>query len=147
MTRYTTKNDKDFSVRTPEENDASGIIEYSKILFASTDQVLTVAEEFTMTIDNEKAWINSFNNSSNSLIRVAEYDNNKIIGMLFFSGHNKIKASHSGEFGLSVHPDWQGVGIGRTLVLELLDWAKNNERIEKINLQVFATNQKAINLY
>jgi RimJ/RimL family protein N-acetyltransferase len=147
MTHYTTKHDKDFIVRTPDENDALKIIEYSKIIFASTDQVLTVAEEFNMTVDNEKTWINGFNHNPSSLIRVAENDKNEIIGLLFFAGHNKIKTSHSGEFGLSVHPDWQGVGIGRTLILELLDWGKTNDKIEKINLQVFATNKNAINLY
>lgn len=147
MTQYTTKNNRIFIVRSPDENDASTIIEYSKILFESTDQVLTTPEEFNMTVDNEKTWIKGFNKNPNSLLRVAENNENEMIGMLFFVGHNKTKASHSGEFGLSVHPAWQGVGIGRTLILDLLAWAKTGKKIEKVNLQVFSTNNKAIDLY
>ncbi|RYZ62929.1 MAG: GNAT family N-acetyltransferase [Chitinophagaceae bacterium] len=149
MTRnhHTTKNGKDFIVRAPDENDAFKIIEYSRLLFASTDQVLTVAEEFNMTVEKEKDWISGFNNSQNSMVRIAESNKGEIIGLLFFAGNSKLKASHSGEFGLSVHPDWQGVGIGRTLIGALLDWAKANDKIEKISLQVFATNKNAIRLY
>jgi hypothetical protein len=51
------KDGRQFIIRQPNEDDAEGIINYSKILFASTDQVLTTLEEYTITVDNEKIWI------------------------------------------------------------------------------------------
>jgi len=147
MNHYTTKHGEEYIVRAPDENDAVKLIDYSKLLFASTDQVLTVPEEFSMTVDREKEWLLSFTNTPNAFVRIAERGKSEIIGLLFFAGHPKSKASHSGEFGVSVHPGWQGAGIGRTLIGELLNWAKANDHIEKVSLQVFATNTKAIRLY
>jgi RimJ/RimL family protein N-acetyltransferase len=42
---------------------------------------------------------------------------------------------------------WRGRGIGTALLRTLLDWAESNPIIEKICLEVFATNENAIRLY
>jgi RimJ/RimL family protein N-acetyltransferase len=146
MNNHFTKDGKPLVIRKPTENDAENIINYSKILFASTDQVLTTLEEYTITVENEKIWINNFNQNPDALVLVAEL-NQQIVGLLFFIPQTKKKNCHTGEFGVSVHPDYQGNGIGRFLVEELLKWAKANVHIEKVFLNVFATNQRAIALY
>ncbi len=146
MTKHLTKDGRTFMVRKPDENDAANIISYSKILFASTDQTLTTLEEYTITVENEKAWINNLNNNPKSNLLIAEMAN-QIVGLLFFISNTKIKNAHTGEFGVSVHPDFQGIGIGRVLIETLLDWAKENAAIEKVYLNVFATNEQALRLY
>jgi len=73
--------------------------------------------------------------------------NEEIIGLLFFVPMTKIKNRHTGEFGVSVHPNHQGRGVGRALIKSLLNWANENDRIEKVFLNVFATNTTAIKLY
>jgi RimJ/RimL family protein N-acetyltransferase len=146
MNEYLTKDGRHFIIRQPTENDAVDIINYSKILFASTDQVLTTLEEYTITVEDEKCWINNLTQNPNSKILIAEL-NNKITGLLFFIPNAKIKNSHTGEFGVSVHPNFQGLGIGRHLIETLLNWAENNTQIEKVYLNVFATNKNAIKLY
>jgi RimJ/RimL family protein N-acetyltransferase len=146
MNTYVTKDGREFIVRRPTENDADDIIKYSRLLFASTDQLLTTLEEYSMTIENEKVWINNFNENPNSKILMAEF-NNQIIGLLFFATNPKKKNSHTGEFGVSVHPEFQGMRVGRTLVEALLSWARENPKIEKIYLNVFDTNRAAIKLY
>jgi RimJ/RimL family protein N-acetyltransferase len=145
-TTYLTKDEMKYVIRRPTESDAENIINYSKILFASTDQMLTTLEEYTITVENEKVWINNFNQNPDSLVLVAELDN-QIVGLLFFVPQPKKKNSHTGEFGVNVHPDYQQMGIGRALVEELLKWARANAKIEKVFLTVFHTNQKAIQLY
>jgi RimJ/RimL family protein N-acetyltransferase len=146
MTTYLTKDGREFIIRRPATNDAADIINYSKLLFASTDQLLTTLEEYCITVENEKGWINSFNENPNAKILVAEL-NNQIIGLLFFVTNPKIKNSHTGEFGVSVHPEFQGINVGRILVEALLTWARKNAKIEKIYLNVFDTNRHAIKLY
>ena len=146
MDQHLSRDGKKFIIRQPNESDAAGIIHYSKTLFASTDQVLTMPEEYAITIENEKIWINDFIKNPNSLLLVAEYEN-QIVGMLFFVPNSKKKNSHTGEFGVNVHPKFQGIGIGRKLIQMLIDWAKENNKIEKVTLSVFATNKKAIQLY
>lgn len=146
MQKHITKDGKDFVIRTPEENDAESILQFAKMLFASTDQVLTTPEEFTLTVEDEKAWINSFSNNPNAIALIATFDN-KVIGLLFFAAQTRKKIAHTGEFGVSVHPGYQAKGIGRALIESLISWANNNSQVEKVCLQVLATNTPAIRLY
>ena len=83
MSRHVAKNGQEFSIRQPTEEDAADIINYSKVLFTSTDQVLTTLEEYVVTIENEKIWINDFNKNPNALVLIAEL-NGKLAGLLFF---------------------------------------------------------------
>jgi RimJ/RimL family protein N-acetyltransferase len=121
MDKYLMKDGRQFIIRQPKEGDAEGIINYSKILFASTDQVLTTLEEYTITVDNEKIWIQNLNDNPNALLLIAQH--------------------------VSVHPNFQGMGIGRRLIETLLAWANENKQIEKIFLTVFDTNNNALKLY
>ncbi len=146
MDTHSTKDGYAFIVRRPMEEDAESIITYSKKIFASTDQVLTTLEEYKITVENEKVWINNFNLNPDALLLVAEM-NSQIVGMLFFMPNSKKKNAHTGEFGVNVHPEFQGKGIGKKLIETLISWARENSRIEKVYLNVFATNRAAIHLY
>jgi RimJ/RimL family protein N-acetyltransferase len=146
MDIHFTKNNEAFIIRVPSEQDAQNIISYAKTMFASTDQLLTTPEEYTITLEDEKVWINNSSNKFNSIILIAEL-NNQVIGLLDFATKGKKKMSHIGELGVSVHPAYQGYGVGQKLIETFLKWAISNEQIEKVFLNVFATNKRAINLY
>ena len=107
---------------------------------------MTTLEEYIITVDNEKKWIDNFNKNPNSLLLIADMSNT-IVGLLFFNPNTKTKNLHTGEFGVNVHPKYQGLGIGQALIENLLLWARQNDQIEKLFLQVFATNYKALKLY
>ncbi len=146
MNRSQSNKNNAYTIRKPIESDAQAIINYSKLLFSSTDQVLTLPEEYKISIEDEKTWINTFNANPNALALVAETAGN-IIGFLFFIPHPKKKMAHTGEFGVSVHPQFQKQGIGKALVDALLIWAMAHPVIEKVFLNVFATNTHAVRLY
>lgn len=146
MNEYFTKGGSRFTIEIPTIEDAEKIIQHSKQIFSSTDQVLTTPEEYKMTVENEIEWIERINKNPNSILLIAKGDN-QIMGFLFFIQNSKKKASHTGEFGVNVHPKYQGQGIGHKLVDTLLKWAKANQQIEKVILQVFASNKNAIELY
>jgi RimJ/RimL family protein N-acetyltransferase len=146
MNNYLTKDGRQFLIRQPSVDDAEAIINYSKILFASTDQVLTTLEEYTITVENEKTWVQNLNDNPNALLLIAHH-NNQIVGFLFFMPNTKKKNVHTGEFGVNVHPNFQGIGIGYRLIETLLAWARDNKQIEKVSLKVFSTNIQAIKLY
>jgi len=146
MSEHFTKNGTPYIIRQVAEDDAESLIAYSKTVFASTDQVLTTLEEYTISVADEKTWINNISKNPNSKLLIAELEG-RIVGFLFFIGQQKIKIAHVGELGINVHPDYQGLGIGRALMESLIEWAGNHNQIEKIVLQVFATNHKAISLY
>jgi RimJ/RimL family protein N-acetyltransferase len=139
-------NQQALTLRIPSEADAQAIITYAKFMFASTDQVITTPGEYTMTPEQEAVWIQSMNQDPNSYILIAEMDH-MVVGLLDFSPKTKIKTQHTGEFGISIHPNYRSKGIGRQMVQQLLEWAKGSENIEKVILQVFASNPHAIRLY
>lgn len=70
-----------------------------------------------------------------------------VIGMLNFRNHSRRRMAHHGHFGITVHHDWRGMGIGRHLISTLLEWARASPIIEKVCLGVFATNLRAQKLY
>lgn len=59
---------------------------------------------------------------------------------------------HVGVLGLGVHPDAQGIGVGRALMERLLEWARAHRdadggRVLRVELYVRADNPRAIALY
>ena len=146
MKKQFTRNGIAFTVRRAQEEDAEGIIAYSKIVFDNTDQVLTTPEEYNMTVMQEKLWINSGLLIPGALLLIAEVKD-EVVGLLDFFPKPKKKVAHTGEFGISVHPDYQGLGIGGTMIEMLLHWALNHKQIEKVILNVLDTNTRAIKLY
>lgn len=59
-----------------------------------------------------------------------------------------LRLQHNATAGLGVHPEFQGVGVGRGLSVALLDWAKTaRPAVRRIELGTLADNQRAIALY
>ena len=54
---------------------------------------------------------------------------------------------HSAGFGIMVHRDWQGRGVGRALMEAALDVADNWLMLVRVELEVYADNGGAIRLY
>jgi len=143
---FSAKDGRQIEIRPAVIEDAESIISFAKILFPSTDQVLTLPEEYKMTVAEELLFIESYSSTPTALLLVAVYGN-EVVSLLNFKCGEKKKVRHSGEFGISVHPAFQGLGIGKQMIIELLNWAKQKPQIEKIFLNVFHTNPVAINLY
>jgi len=53
---------------------------------------------------------------------------------------------HSGRLGMGVHPQYRRLGIGRQLMVQTIQKAKA-KGLERIELEVFASNAPAIRLY
>ena len=72
----------------------------------------------------------------------------KIIGHLGLDTFpNKPRRKHVGTFGISVHDDYQGQGVGGALMQACLDLADNWLNLERLELEVYADNDAAIHLY
>jgi RimJ/RimL family protein N-acetyltransferase len=132
-------------IRKAHEADAEQIILHTiKVLEESSHFLGSSLEEFHPTIEEEKAWINIHNQSG--LLLVAE-DHGTIIGILNFRLSSSKKFSHKGSFGMSIQEAYTNKGIGASLIKSLIEWAKDDNRVEKISLEVFSNNERAIHLY
>ncbi|MBS4197083.1 GNAT family N-acetyltransferase [Lederbergia citri] len=134
-----------YIIRRATENDAQQILIHTKKVLIENPHVTGITlGEFNPSLDEEKEWINSHN--TQGLLLVAEV-NSKIIGILSFHLSPLKRLSHQGIFGMSVQEEFANNGIGSSLIRELLAWAKTDQRVEKISLEVFSNNERAIHLY
>jgi putative acetyltransferase len=57
------------------------------------------------------------------------------------------RRAHVGELGLAVHDGWQGRGIGTALVRAAVGLADRWLNLRRLELTVFADNERAVRLY
>ncbi|MYL70564.1 GNAT family N-acetyltransferase [Halobacillus litoralis] len=143
---YKLKNGQEVQVRTARIEDAFKILEFNKEIISNSPYLLTTEEEFQLTVEQQKDFIKKIVNDEGKLAIVAEYRGD-IVGFLDFHNGNKKRIKHQGNFGMSVSASFRGKGIGKALLIGLLNWAKMNPFIEKVSLEVFASNTNAIFLY
>jgi RimJ/RimL family protein N-acetyltransferase len=141
-----TKNDIEVLLRTGQLDDAKAILDIQRDVISENEYWIATPEEFNKTIMQQRNSIEKILENERETIIVAEV-NRKVVGWLEFESQTRKKISHTGSFGIMIHKDYRGMGIGRMLVNELLNWAEKNPLIEKVSLGVFSTNQRAIALY
>lgn len=139
-------NGKTLIIRSANKEDAALILNYIHTIATESDNLTFGAGEFSMTVEEEEQFIKSVSLKQNALLLVAEVDG-EIVGNLNFSGGHRKRIEHTGEFGVSVCKRYWGLGIGRSLIEYMIDWAKESGIIRKINLRVRADNESALGLY
>lgn len=70
-----------------------------------------------------------------------------IAGHAIVEPHRLANLGHVVFLTLAIHDGHQGKGLGRILMEHLIAWARANPKIEKFELQVRASNDRAIKLY
>ncbi len=74
-------------------------------------------------------------------------DNGTILGHAFLAPMPMEANAHVFRLTIVVYPGAQDRGVGRTLLIDLLDWAAGDPRVGKVELLVRATNERALRLY
>jgi L-phenylalanine/L-methionine N-acetyltransferase len=78
--------------------------------------------------------------------RLAALVDSRVVGLLSLH-RGEGRRIHTGEFGLFVHDDFHGQGVGRRLMAACIDLADNWLGITRIELSVYVDNAPAIALY
>ncbi|MFA5405908.1 MAG: GNAT family N-acetyltransferase [Candidatus Nanoarchaeia archaeon] len=135
-----------FIIRKPKMSDAPALTKLMNDLvreevFILVDSVITVAEE-RVRLRNRLKQINA--GKSVSLIAL---DDKKIIAS-FGIMLEKGRSSHVGGFGIVIAKGYRGQGLGKELIVKIIDLAKERLKgLELIELGVFKDNKPAIKLY
>ena len=124
--------------------DAAEILQYLKQIGAETDNLTFGAEGLPFTIESEAAYISQIENSCDAIMLIAK-ENGKIVGDASLSRLPR-RMKHRGDLGVSVLKKCWNRGIGSQLLLETINFAKENS-FEVIDLQVRSDNLSAIHLY
>lgn len=117
------------------------------------DAVQLVAVDNSAWSDDSAVSDNSWNSTAEFLERcppgsqiVAESDG-VVCGYVQSRNPTKLPSNeHVAELSIAVHPDFQGQGIGRQLMLAIEDKARQEGK-RKVSLRVLATNPGAIEFY
>jgi L-phenylalanine/L-methionine N-acetyltransferase len=128
-------------IRRAEPDDCSGIHEMfssSKVYPGTTQLPYPSREDWRrrLTEPREDRYI---------LVAVI---NDRIVGMVSLDTFpNRPRRRHVGGIGICVHDEWQGKGVGTALLRAIVDFADNWINLKRLELEVFADNERAIRLY
>jgi ribosomal protein S18 acetylase RimI-like enzyme len=144
----TLKNDEKITVRPAEPKDAKALLKFSKEIFKDDKFFLTTRREISdkLTVEKQRERIKKYLNKSGTILLVAE-SAGAIVGTSEVNKGERKRCQHVGRVGISVLEKYRGIGCGTALLKSIIKWAKEDRIIEKLNLEVFASNTNAISLY
>jgi RimJ/RimL family protein N-acetyltransferase len=84
--------------------------------------------------------------SGEGVQRLAIAHEDEVVGWCDIVRKPMMGFRHTGRMGMGLLPDYRGAGLGRRLLAETLEAARTMG-IERVELEVFASNKSAIALY
>ncbi len=137
-----------FTVRKAVPADARGYIALIKGVLREQPPVDTpyAPAEFDPPVERIRDRIAEVAASDNSLFLLAE-GGRKIVGTLTCGGGTLAADRHMTALGVYVAKDWRDQGMGRALMTRCIEWAQASPVVERVELEVYAQNARAIHLY
>lgn len=139
--------DADYIIREAVPGDAARVIAYVRALADEPNNGIgfAAADEFPYSLEDEENIIAEYAQSSTALFLVAEADGAIISQLTCRSGSRGYR--FTAELGITVRRDRRRQGVGTAMMAHLIDWARANPNIRRLELQVFPDNARAIALY
>ena len=141
---FTARNGKKIVFRPEKPDDTEMLWEMFSTL--SEESVSNLFPPFTR--ERVESWTNNINYNE-VLAIVAVINENKeqrIIGSASLKFNPQEALRHKAELGLTVHDEYQNIGIGTALLTHLIDIARM-KKLSKVWLLVSTANDRAINVY
>jgi ribosomal protein S18 acetylase RimI-like enzyme len=137
-----------FSIRPAVIADSQGYIDLIRNVLAEQPPVDTpyTLDEFNPPVERIGARILDVTESDNSCFLIAEADG-EIIGALTCAGGTLAADHHVTSLGMYVLKEWRDKGVGNALMEHCIAWAEESPAVERIELEVYAGNARAIHLY
>lgn len=135
----------DFYIRPICAGDGKGINELRRMP-GVFENILGIPSE---RVKRNEDYILNLDNNSHQFVAVIKdaSGEEQIIGTAGLTIYANSRMRHSANIGIMIHKDFQGKGVGTTLMESIIDVADNWLMLVRVELTVFADNEKAINLY
>ncbi len=131
---------QDIVIRAAEPKDYEAfqdIYAQPKVIWGTAQLPFRSAESWRKRLENPPTFHHGL---------VAEIDG-RAVGTAGIFLDQSPRRRHSAGLGMSVHDEWHGQGVGKALMVALMDLADNWLNLHRIELQVYVDNDPAIALY
>ena len=139
---------QNYSIRHAMPDDAAALLDYLRIISDEPNNNIGFdsGSEIKWTVEDERALIEKLD-PTNSAWFVAVSDEGQIISMGSMDGGTRRGRRHVAYLGISILDGWRGQGLGKVMMQHMIDWARGTGVIKRIELDVFAHNERGIRLY
>lgn len=104
---------------------------------------------FTERVTRAEAFIDKLTDNDYMLVAEVEEEEGvkQVVGVAHLFVASNPRSRHTAMFGIMVHQEFQGMGVGTVLMSKIVDLADNWLMLVRIELGVFVENEKAKKLY
>lgn len=127
------KNGIGVSIREAAPKDAEKMIAFYNRVGGESDFLSFGEGEFLTPLSEYELFLASVKQEQNALIVVAEKEE-KITSIASITSSQNPRNKHVGTLGIVVEKSYSGLGLGRQLMIELIEWARTNKQTKKSNL-------------
>lgn len=131
-------------IRDARAEDAHELAEAQRVIARIPGRLASVPSELKDEIFRER--IIRLNDGGAGKFIVIEA-NGEMVGHALLEPLKLAVTSHVVDLTIAVHEGFQGMGFGKKLLSHLIDWARSNPKVERVELRVRSSNTRAIELY
>lgn len=121
-----------------DAKDIDELMHMPNVLWGTSLLPSTTMEKWQKTIEN---WV--YDERMHAFVAEVQGKVAGIISMRVGSG----RESHVGDIDMAVHDKYQGQGIGKMLLITVIDLADNWLNLVRLELDVYTDNERAIHIY
>lgn len=146
MKQWLLKNGYSLDINKAGEEDAADFLAFLQSAASESETMLTAAGEFSLTLDQEQAFLRAAAASPKDLYLCGRV-NGKLCAVASYTGGGRMRNAHTAELSVVVGREWWNLGIATAMMQELIMAAKNSGRFLMLHLGVREDNHAAIKVY
>lgn len=133
-------------LRNARLEDAEALIKYLKVTAEETPFLVKEPEEITLTLEQEKEFIQKRIDDEKELLLIAEIDGEHAGNCSVMATSSLSRYRHRCSLGIALYQKYCGLGIGKQMFQTILEVAKDCG-YEIAELEVVSTNIHAVHMY
>lgn len=139
------KDSRSAILKSPCIEDAEKMLNFIKKSCGETDFLVRYPEEWTITVEQEEAWVNRLRSDPDTL-GITCYIDGEVAGNCEISFRSGMKTSHRATIAIAILKDYWNLGIGSAMFEELVA-AAQRRGTEIMELEFIEGNERAKHLY
>lgn len=132
-------------LKSPCVEDAEKLLNYIKKSCGETDFLVRYPEEWNITVEQEKAWVDRLRSAPDTL-GITCYIDGEVAGNCEISFRGGMKTRHRATIAIAILKDYWNLGIGSAMFEELVAAAQKHGT-EMMELEFIEGNERAKHLY